>query len=203
MSADQVLYSRLRRDAEANYSPASAAGYREADDAARESSSHAGKCRRDQRAQSPVRAPITALDLGCGTGRYFHCLDNVGTLIGVDPSENMLTRLGNRCSAGPKRPPDSQHAARSGVRSGDFDLVVCIGVIGLWCPLEPLVLQRIGEMLKPAGVLFFSAIEYQPTPPTLKRRIASAVKPLLFGPPRRYVDVSLRDFGMPAPVWRR
>src|SRR6266404_7586209 len=33
---------------------------------------------------------ITALDVGCGTGRYFHCLENVFHLTGMDISEEML-----------------------------------------------------------------------------------------------------------------
>src|ERR1700743_2616180 len=34
--------------------------------------------------------PITVLDVGCGTGRYFHCLHNVKQLVGVDVCDEML-----------------------------------------------------------------------------------------------------------------
>src|SRR5262245_44089991 len=34
--------------------------------------------------------PISALDVGCGTGRYFHCLENVKLLLGIDISPDML-----------------------------------------------------------------------------------------------------------------
>src|SRR5438067_12111093 len=34
--------------------------------------------------------PITVLEAGCGTGRYFHCLANVQSLTGIDISEEML-----------------------------------------------------------------------------------------------------------------
>src|SRR4051812_26962495 len=33
---------------------------------------------------------IRALDLGCGTGRYFHCVQNAAELIGLDISQEML-----------------------------------------------------------------------------------------------------------------
>src|SRR5436305_1908196 len=34
--------------------------------------------------------PINVLDVGCGTGRYFYCLKNVASLLGLDISEEML-----------------------------------------------------------------------------------------------------------------
>src|SRR5262245_31570719 len=34
--------------------------------------------------------PISVLDAGCGTGRYFHCLKNVDLLVGVDLCPEML-----------------------------------------------------------------------------------------------------------------
>jgi ubiquinone/menaquinone biosynthesis C-methylase UbiE len=199
VSSDRTLYSLLRRDAEANYSPESAAGYREADESARESGSHAGKCGVINELSRRFPKPVTVLDLGCGTGRYFHCLANVKMLVGVDPSENMLHEARRPVLGGTR----NIHLVRSSLHEvafgpATFDLVLCIGVIGLWCPLEPFVLGRIARMLKPDGVLFFSAIEFQPVPLTMKRRLALALRPLLFGPLRRHVDVRLREFTMPA-----
>src|SRR3954452_23107439 len=34
--------------------------------------------------------PINVLDVGCGTGRYFYCLKNAHSLLGLDLSEEML-----------------------------------------------------------------------------------------------------------------
>src|SRR5688572_4610688 len=34
--------------------------------------------------------PVTVLEAGCGTGRYFHCLRNVERLVGLDISPEML-----------------------------------------------------------------------------------------------------------------
>src|SRR5437867_2451402 len=39
---------------------------------------------------SSFARPITVLDVGCGTGRYFHCLKNVEQLVGIDVSPDML-----------------------------------------------------------------------------------------------------------------
>ena len=45
-----------------------------------------------KRLRSFRRAPIDALDLGCGTGRYFCALRGVRTLVGLDASAAMLER---------------------------------------------------------------------------------------------------------------
>jgi len=36
------------------------------------------------------RDRLRILDLGCGAGRYFHCLQNVALLVGIDISPDML-----------------------------------------------------------------------------------------------------------------
>jgi SAM-dependent methyltransferase len=200
---DRKLFTMLRQCAEENYSPASAASYRRADDEARESESHAGKCAIIRELSLRFRRPITVLDLGCGTGRYFHCVANVRTLIGLDPSANMLRYArdpildGSRNVRLVRGSLDQLCFARR-----SFDLVVCVGVLGLWSPVNDLVVSRIAELVRPDGVLFFSAIEHQPTPFTIKRRIATAIKPLLHGHARRYVEVRLRDFTIAAEAMR-
>src|ERR1700722_865570 len=39
--------------------------------------------------------PISVLDAGCGTGRYFYCLKNVKCLTGIDISQEMLRIAGS------------------------------------------------------------------------------------------------------------
>jgi SAM-dependent methyltransferase len=195
MPLDRKLFTMLRHSAEEIYTPASAAMYRRADDEARASESHAGKCAIVRALSQGFRHAITVLDLGCGTGRYFHCVENVGMLIGVDPSKNMLQYAHDPVLGGNR----NVHLIRSSLDQlcfapGSFDLIICIGVLGLWSPVDDLILSRIAELLKPDGVLFFSAIEHQPTELTLKRRIASAIRPVLRGFMRRYVETRLRDF---------
>jgi ubiquinone/menaquinone biosynthesis C-methylase UbiE len=89
---------------------------------------------------------IFALDAGCGTGRHFHCLQNVQKLVGVDLSPEML------------------RAARVPIRSGlisakqielvcgdvhevtfpprSFDLIYSLGMFGYGCELTVEVLNR-------------------------------------------------------------
>lgn len=195
MSVDRRLYSKLRQNAESNYSPASAAAYRQADEAAKDSDTHAGKCDIIREISRGFTRPIDVLDLGCGTGRYFHCAQNVKSLVGVDPSEHMLEQARAPVMGGNQ----NVHLVRSTLHEvsflpRSFDLVICVGVLGLWCPVDDYVLQRSATMLREDGVFFFTAIEYAPVQASLKRKLASAMRPLLFGAPRRYFDVRLAEF---------
>jgi ubiquinone/menaquinone biosynthesis C-methylase UbiE len=195
MTPDRKLYSLLRRDAEATYSPTSASLYREADEAARDQVSHAGKCEIIRELSRRFSEPIMMLDLGCGTGRYFHCAQNVKMLVGVDPSENMLVQARTPVTGVNPHVRLIRSSLHEVAFPGEtFDLVICVGVLGLWCPLDALVLRRVADMLRPDGVFFFSAIEYDPVPSTWRRRMATAMRPLLVGAPRRYVERRLRHF---------
>ena len=199
MTADRKLYAKLRRHATSNYSPTSAAAYREADDAAKDTDTHAGKCQEIRDLALRFPRPIDMLDLGCGTGRYFHCVQNVKSLVGVDPSEHMLQHARQPVLGGNR----NVHLIRSSVHEvafapQAFDLVICVGVLTLWCPLDGFVLERIAEMVRRDGSFFCTLIEYAPVQQTIKRRLASVIQPLLFGAPRRYVDVRLSRFTMPA-----
>ena len=73
---DRKLFTLLRRNAEAEYAT-SAASYRQSDDFAKELESHAGKCSIIGELTTRFTSPARLLDLGCGTGRYFHCVRNV------------------------------------------------------------------------------------------------------------------------------
>jgi len=195
MSGNRRFYSKLRQSAESNYTPTSAAEYRASDDTARDSDTHAGKCRIIRDLSRRFTRSVEMVDLGCGTGRYFHCVENVKSLVGVDPSEHMLHQARKPVMGGNR----NIRLIRSTLHEivflpQSFDLAVCVGVLGLWCPLDEYVLGRVACMLRRDGVFFFTAIEYEPIEVTFKRRLAVAVRPLLFSAPRRYVDARLREF---------
>lgn len=200
MGTEQRWYSTLRYNAESNHTRTFAAAYREADEAAKDSETHAAKCQIIRDLSQRFSRPIDVLDLGCGTGRYFHCVRNVRSLVGVDLSEHMLQQAQRPVMGGNGR----VRLVRSSLhevafKPWSFDLVICVGVLTLWCPLDRYVLERIAEMLRPDGVFFLTVIEHEPVKQTVKRRMATAVRPLLFGSPRRYVDLRLRDFTVTEP----
>ena len=195
MSRDPKLYSMLRKNAESSYSPDSAASYRLADEVAKETESHAGKCDIIKSLSRRFTGPVAVLDLGCGTGRYFHCIENLQHLVGVDPSPNMLVQA-RKPVMGVTR---NVRLVRSSLQEvafarQSFDLAICVGVVGVWCALDELMLRRVAGMLRRNGVLFLTAVKHQPMPMTLKRRVALALRPILLGAPRRYVEMRLRQF---------
>src|SRR5688572_15490694 len=69
-----------------------AAQYRRDDEIEASSENHqllSGNLRRICRS---FTKPARVLEIGCGTGRYFHCLENVRLLVGTDLSAEMLER---------------------------------------------------------------------------------------------------------------
>jgi SAM-dependent methyltransferase len=193
---DSSVYTQLRQHAETYYSQ-TAASYRRDDEVAKDAESHAGKCRIIRDLTQRFSRPIRLLDLGCGTGRYFHCVRNVEWLVGVDTSEHMLAHA---------RTPVGDHPGRiTLIRSSlhevafvenSFDVVICVGVLSHWCPVDASVLTHVTSMLRDDGCFFFTVEEPLDRKPSLKRNVARMLRPVLFGTPRRYVDARLMDFGV-------
>jgi SAM-dependent methyltransferase len=83
--------------------------------------------------------PISVLDAGCGTGRYFHCLENVALLVGMDLSPEMLAAARHpvrRDSVAARRVQLlCQNICRACFPAGTFDFVYSLGMFGNGCPV--------------------------------------------------------------------
>ncbi len=164
--------------AAALYTEDYAARYRAHDDAIRDSETVArfddwlrGVCAR-------FDGPIDALDLGCGTGRFFHALTQVRRLVGIDVSPAMLDRA--------RRPVGGSAAEDTTLVEGDFlthefganefDLVYSIGVLAEHSPLDLAIAVRVARWLRPGGRLACTAVhvESPSIPKTISRRVAEA-----------------------------
>ncbi len=169
------------------YGPAYARGYRESDEQ-RVLGGGLGHYGERLRALSSAPGTLAALDLGCGTGRYFHCLDGVDDLVGVDVSLDMLRE---------SRDPVSGDRVRIGRISlicanlleidfppDRFDLIYSIGVLGEHSPLTEELLNRMFGWLRGGGRLFFTVVDRdsKPRPRGLARRCVEPILPVL---PRR------------------
>ena len=128
---------------------------------------------------------ISVLDVGCGTGRYFHCLKNVERLVGLDVSAAML-----EAARQPVRQElidakqielvcDSVHRADFPPES--FDLIHSLGMFGYGCPLTAEILEKFYRWLTPDGLLFFDVSDFTAMPLTTKirKRLKEVVYPLL------------------------
>lgn len=130
-------------------------------------------------------SPFDALDLGCGTGRYFCALQGVRALVGFDASAAMLEQA---------RHPLNEAQITAGTITlvhGDlmeqdfgterFDLVYSIGVLAEHVPLQAPLVASVARWLRPGGRFAFSTVHPQSAsvPQTLVRRLGSSVGPLL------------------------
>lgn len=146
--------------------------------------------------------PIDALDLGCGTGRYFWALTGVRSLVGLDVSAAMLAEA---------RHPIQHEAITAGAvwlvqadlltcefEPRSFDLVYSIGVVGEHVPFDDSLVARVVRWLRPGGRFAFTTVH--PESPslhrTLRRRLATLVLPVLAGAPARALHARLMAGGL-------
>jgi SAM-dependent methyltransferase len=196
---DDVL-RRISARAIENYTDAAASSYRESDAAGLADWTHTSWCERLRRISGSFTRPIAALDLGCGTGRYFHCLQKVQSLVGVDVSASML----KIAKQDPVRKAD---ITASDIRlihediqlvdfpPDSFDFVYCVGVFGDYIPLSPALLARIRTWLTPGVVAFLTVMESKPpVAKTWKEWVATTLYPVAPHRVKAHIDIRLADY---------
>jgi SAM-dependent methyltransferase len=169
--------------AAALYDESYAARYREHDETAQRGATVVALGSWLRRVCERFARPIDVLDLGCGTGRYFHALVNVRRLVGIDVSAPMLARA--------SRPIGEVDAAagvtlvhadflRHDFAPGEFDVVYSIGVLGEHAPFDASIAARVKRWLAPGGRFAFTTVHpLSPSVPrTIKRRIGERLLPV-------------------------
>jgi SAM-dependent methyltransferase len=129
--------------------------------------------------------PIDVLDLGCGTGRYFHALVHVRRLVAIDVSAPMLERA--RRPVGEVAIPAERRTLIEGdflqhdFEAGEFDLVYSIGVLAEHAPFDATIASRVRRWLKPGGRFAFTTVHPSSfsVPRTLGRRIGEQLLPIV------------------------
>jgi SAM-dependent methyltransferase len=151
--------------------------------------------------------PITVLDLGCGTGRYFHCLRGVKRLVGIDLSAHMLQQAQESTNQG-RLSTGSVELICGDVMELElplhqFDLVYSVGVLGEYSPFDERVARRLRDLLLPGGALFVTAVDSasrisvpEKGSPALGRRLARKLLPVLPLGTRRLINRQLSPFYM-------
>lgn len=93
---------------------------------------------------------IRILDAGCGAGGNMEFMDEYGTVVGIDISQEMVEycrMIGLKVSHGSVDNMPFQDA--------DFDVVLCLDVLE-HLPDEQPVLEELKRVVKPGGILIFS-----------------------------------------------
>jgi SAM-dependent methyltransferase len=193
--------SRSAEKAAALYDQRYAERYRAHDDTLTDSGPYLGFVNWLQRVCGQFKGPIDALELGCGTGRYFSALPNVRHLVGLDASADMLAMA--------RRPyrAEAITAEKITLIHGDlftqpledaaFDLVYSIGVLAEHAPLNRDVSSRVHRLLKLGGRFAFSTVH--PDSPSIARtfgRTLGRIAAKLPGPFKRPLRERLLSGGM-------
>ena len=176
--------------------------YRAHDDTLADSGPYLGFVAWLQRICDQFTNPIDALELGCGTGRYFSALKGARLIVGIDASADMLALAKTPYRA------ESVTAERITLIQGDifthpldeesFDLAYSIGVLAEHAPLNSEIAVRVHKALKPEGRFAFSTVH--PDSPSIAasvgRVVARALAPYLPGALRRRLRERLMSNGM-------
>lgn len=126
--------------------------------------------------------PIKVLEVGCGTGRYFHVLKNTVELTGIDISQPMLELAANPVNSAQVNIPNINLIAGSVFEHDfggeQFDLIYSIGVLGEHAPFTKDVSDKIFNLLTDDGKFFFTIVDINERK-NFKRKLAETAYPLL------------------------
>ena len=184
------------------YDGAYAERYRSHDDRLVDSAAYQAFVSWLQRVCENWSVPFDALDLGCGTGRYFCALRGVRTLVGFDASSAMLEQARHPLHED-RITADDITLVHGDLMEQDFgarrfDFVYSIGVLAEHVPLRPALVASIARWLRPGGRFAFSTVhpDSASVPRTPMRRLGSAVSTRLPAPLGRALRERLLSGGL-------
>ena len=177
-----------------------AAQYRRDDEIEVRTENHRRICGNLRRIACSFGRQINVLDVGCGTGRHFHCLANVDTLVGLDISAEMLQAAAE--------PVKKQEISAQNIRllcrnvydhsfpSGFFDFIYSLGLFGHGSQLTIELGTKFHDWLSADGRLYFDTIESVSDPfSAAKNKLKRAIYPLL--PPGARRRLAEREARLP------
>jgi ubiquinone/menaquinone biosynthesis C-methylase UbiE len=143
--------------------------YRNDDEVEVTTQNHHRICATLQRICVSFAEPIQALDVGCGTGRYFHCLTNVEDLTGIDISDEMLRTAETNPVRREMISIKNIRLIRRNVYlnsfpAQSFHFIYSLGMFGNGCPVTPELCDHFYQWLKPGGKLYFNTVDFAGLP---------------------------------------
>jgi SAM-dependent methyltransferase len=187
--------------AAARYDDAYARRYREHDEAARTGASIVRFGEWIGSVCDRFTGEIDALDIGCGTGRYFHALRHTHRLVGIDVSRPMLdlarTPVGGASGAREIELIEGDFLEYT-FAPASFDLAYSIGVLAEHSPFDAAVAVRVRPWLRPGGRFAFSAVHplSASVPRSFKRRVGEWLLPITRGSMQTGVRSRLMSGGL-------
>lgn len=181
MSALQSIQYHEKEN-EKVYNATHTSNYRKYDDEFIHTKAYAHIAGKIKELSSSFNRPISVLDVGCGTGRYFHAIHNLEALTGIDVSHNMLEEA--------KNPYGRTAIAISDIEliegnfynydfgNRKFDFIYSVGVLGEHAPFDEHTCHKLKSLLKDGGKLFFTNVDIEPRK-NAKRKLAETIYPLL------------------------
>jgi SAM-dependent methyltransferase len=192
---DYKYYSALVSRARQGYNHDYAVGYRESDNRGFGTRYHLDFEELLGEVTSVGEASLAILDVGCGTGRYWHALHHLRSLTGVDLSFDMLQQAKTPVCVEKITMPVS--LIQSTIldlpfRPQTFDLVYSIGVLGDTFRFDRYVCERLRSLVKPGGRLVLTVKDCRsPSSTSWKRELALRFLPFMPRPIRRAMSVRL------------
>ena len=183
------------------YAPDYARRYRQHDEELSEVEAYRAFCEWLHEICGRFPGPIDALDLGCGTGRYFAALKNVNVLVGLDASGPMLAEAANPVDAGHITAKTIQlvegDALTQEFPPNSFDLIYSIGVLAEHTPFDSRIVDNIVKWLRPGGRFAFTTVHPDSTsiPKTPGRLLGRALLPWAPPPLKRWLRTKLTAGG--------
>jgi len=161
-TALRMNYQAVEETVKAGYREVSAQ-YRKDDEIEVQSANHHRICATLKRICASFPHPITILEAGCGTGRYFHCLTNVQELTGLDISQEMLRGAENpvrqELISIPRINLNLGNVYLMTFPKDSFDFIYSLGMFGHGCPVTVELLNKFHEWLRPGGKLLFNTVD--------------------------------------------
>lgn len=172
-------YESITSEVKKLYGKEYARKYKESDELEIKSENHKHICNILKDISCSFGHKISVLDLGCGTGRYFHCLENVERLTGIDISPNMLEEACNPVEKSKIKFPVDLVCGNifldEAIDAKPFNFIYSIGVLGEHSPFDLTICNRLFDFLKPDGKLLVTCVDDSFKKKSFKRRLAEAV----------------------------
>jgi len=202
ISGEEMNHEQVNEKAKLLYNQSYSKAYRTSDNTAITSENHVRMCNILQSLTTSFDHEISVLDIGCGSGRYFHCIKNAKTLTGIDVSPYMIDEAKNPVKQNEVTISDID--LRCGnifdiqLSENSFDFVYSLGVLGEHSSFDSFLCDKVHKLLKHNGVFFFTVVDINSILQRkgFKRKIAEIMYPILSPFMKKTLDKRWQTFYM-------